>query len=302
MTSTRGIDVSVWNGDINWKKVKSDDISFAMIRVAAATYPDRRFNQNIEGALKAGIHCGVYLYSYATTPDMARAEAEFALKMISPYTLTYPIIFDIEDKVHHGLSNQQRTEIIKAFCDTISASGHLTGIYASLWWFQTMFDLPQLSLYDKWIAQWSSACTFTEAYTMWQFSNIGRIDGIIGDVDLNYVYKDYPSLYANMSPPATVPTKPTAPIKPPKPTTPPSIPSATYSVGTKLSLKGVKMFSAASKKLPSGFANGTYWVYDGQSVNGRIRITNQEQNVRLRPMSKYVTGFISINDITVSVE
>lgn len=284
MPQIKGIDVSSWNGDIDWKKVKSDGIEFAFIRVGTATNLDKKFIKNIQGAANNAIKCGVYHYSYAQTAESAIAEAKFVLNAVKPYKLAYPIMYDIEDKVHHELTTAQRTDLVEAFCGVIMSSGYNTGVYTSLSWFNTMLDLKRLQKYDKWVAQWAEKCTFKSAYTIWQNSNKGKISGINGDVDLNLGYKDYA---------AGVPSKPVA--KPPVSVQPEGIKK--YDAGTKLSLQSVNLYATSLSNEKAAEITGEYWVYDGQILNGRIRITNSESRVNKVTAAQNVTGFIRISDI-----
>ena len=172
MAKTKGIDVSKWQGEIDWKKVKYSGIIFAIIRAAAGQKKDKKFISNIKNATKAGILCGVYLYSYATTIAEAKAEAEFLLNIIKPYKITYPVYYDIEDTVQARLTNAQRTDLICAFCNTIQKNNYIAGIYASTSWFKNKFNLNRLKKYEKWIAQWyTTSPSYDGAYGMWQYSS-----------------------------------------------------------------------------------------------------------------------------------
>ncbi len=194
MTELKGIDVSSWDGNIDWFKVKQAGIQFAMIRVVSGTNVDKFFANNIIAATKNNIPCGVYVYSYATTPEMAKKEAELALHSISPYKITLPVVYDIEDKAQHNLTNAQRTNLIVAFCSAVQAVGYKAGVYSSLSWFNSMFDLKLIEGYEKWIAQWGvNKCSYSGQYSLWQTTDSGKVPGIQGNVDLNICYRDYTS-------------------------------------------------------------------------------------------------------------
>ncbi len=194
----RGIDVSLWQGKIDWKKVKNAGIKFVMLGAGHYYYSgsnkgphyDPYFKYNIQNALRNGVHVGIYFYSNAMTDAQARNDAEFVLKQIQGYNITYPVAFDIEDPAQMKLTTQQRTSMTKAFLNIIEMEGYTPMIYASENWFKTQMDLTQLTRYDKWIANWHSKPTVT-AFGMWQYSSTGRISGINGAVDLDYSYKDY---------------------------------------------------------------------------------------------------------------
>ena len=121
----QGVDVSKHNGSVNWSQVAASGMKFAFIKAGSTNSGvDPNFDANIKGAAAAGLKTGVYVYSYATTPEAAQNEANLVLQWISNYTVNYPVVFDIEDKCHKNLSNQQLIDIINAFCTTIDAAGY----------------------------------------------------------------------------------------------------------------------------------------------------------------------------------
>ncbi len=185
----RGIDVSMHNGAINWGQVASSGINFAFIKVGSTkSGVDPQFAANITGAQAAGIRTGVYLYSYAVTPEQAANEANLVLQWIDPYTVNYPIVFDIEDKCHRNLSNQQLIDIINAFCTTIDAAGYYPVVYS----YKNMFTGKLSNVgWDKWVAQYADSCDYNNNVCFWQSSSRGSISGVNGNVDLDYQYKDY---------------------------------------------------------------------------------------------------------------
>ena len=185
-----GIDVSQWQGSINWSKVKNDGVDFAIIRCGfEQNYSDQDddyWHTNAKACEKYGIPFGTYLYSYAQNTAAARSEAQHVLRLIEGYDLSYPIYYDMEDDVQEKLSKTQLADIAEAFCDTIEAAGYEVGIYASKNWFDSKLTDSRFSQWDKWVAQWNSTgCTYDGDYTMWQCSDAGKIDGISGTVDLN---------------------------------------------------------------------------------------------------------------------
>lgn len=192
----KGIDVSVWQNNIDWARVKAFGTEFAMIRASYSTQgADRKFQQNIEGALRAGMPCGVYLYTLATTPQQARDEANFLLELIHPYQLEYPVAFDIEEPTIYGkMSSNDMTAIVKAFFDEMHTAEYYATLYSSVSMLNNKLNNSVIAKYDVWAAQWSDKCTSILPFGMWQYSAKGRVDGITGDVDLNYAYKDYPAV------------------------------------------------------------------------------------------------------------
>ena len=185
-----GIDVSVWQGEINWSKVKNDGVDFAIIRCGygqdQADQDDEYWNANVKGCEANGIPYGVYLYSYADTVAKAKSEAKHVLRLIKGHDLSYPIYYDMEDNVQASLGKKALGDIAEAFCDTIEAAGYKVGIYSSLSWFETKLTDSRFSQWDKWVAQWNdTGCSYSGAYSMWQCSAGGKVDGINGSIDLD---------------------------------------------------------------------------------------------------------------------
>lgn len=188
----KGIDVSKHNGAVNWGQVAASGINFTFIKVGSTNSGiDPQFAANITGAQAAGLKTGVYLYSYATTPEQAANEANLVLQWIEPYTVNYPIVFDIEDKCHKNLSNQQLIDIINAFCTVIDDAGYYPMVYSN----KNMF-VQKLSItgWDKWVAQYNDSCEYNNNVCFWQYSSHGNVNGVSGRVDVNYQYKDYSQL------------------------------------------------------------------------------------------------------------
>lgn len=206
---SNGIDVSIFQYTINWPQVKAAGVDFAMIRVGARGYGtygkpfmDAKFQINMNGATAAGVNRGVYFFSQAITEEEAREEAEFVLKAIKGYELTYPIAFDFENPPAADARTQVlnspdkkafNTKLVLAFCDTIKAAGYYPIVYTGLWWLNTRLDANQLKgKYDIWLAQYTSASQpGYSPVTMWQYSDSGRVPGISVNVDMNRGYVDY---------------------------------------------------------------------------------------------------------------
>lgn len=191
---SKGIDVSRYQGTIDWAAVKKDGIDFALIRVSGnSSYTlDSQFAANMVGAHNAGIKVGVYIYSYATTPAQAVNEANYVLSQIKHYNVSFPIAIDIEDSVHKSKTPAELAAIANAFCSTIEAAGYYPIVYGSKTWFSNYIQTSAVN-YDLWVAQYNSFCTYSK-YDIWQASNTGSVQGINGNVDINYLYKDYSSI------------------------------------------------------------------------------------------------------------
>lgn len=193
----KGIDVSRWQGKIDWTQVKKDGVEFAMIRGGyGENQVDSRFHENARGANAAGIPMGIYWFSYALNPEMAQKEAGYAVELARQYQVSWPIAYDFEyDSVAYAEKNgviitrSLATRMAKAFCEEVKKLGYIPMFYANLEYLEQYFDRSQLP-YDLWYAQYGSTAAVIEK-TIWQYSSQGRISGIEGAVDLNYGYKDY---------------------------------------------------------------------------------------------------------------
>jgi len=194
-----GIDVSKWQGAIDWAKVKESGVDFAIIRAGygnLVSQEDPTFDKNIQAAQAAGIDCGIYWYSYATTVEDAYKEAEACYEVIKDYKLEYPVCFDIEDKTQKNLSTATVSGIIDAFCSTMEGKGYYVSVYSYANFLQTKVYASVLEKYDVWVAHYYvDAPAFDGNYGMWQYTDLGVVDGITENtVDLNYSYVDYPKI------------------------------------------------------------------------------------------------------------
>ncbi|MDE6424647.1 MAG: glycoside hydrolase family 25 protein [Ruminococcus sp.] len=195
----KGIDVSVWQGDIDWEAVKdSGEVDYAIIRAGYGRYAsqkDAKFEQNMEQAEANGIDRGVYWYSYADTVDAALMEAKACCEVIKGYKLEYPVYFDIEDACFDSLSNDEIRAITDAFCKYMEEQGYCCGITSYSNFLRNRLGVPFLNQYAIWIAHYNvRKPSYGGYYGMWQYSSNGGIDGINGVVDLDYAYVDYPAL------------------------------------------------------------------------------------------------------------
>jgi len=191
-----GIDVSKWNGNINWAAVKNSGVSFAIIRCGyrgsstGALIQDPKFYANIKGAQAAGIKVGVYFFTQAVNEVEAVEEASMVLNMISGYGLQMPVYIDTEGSGGRadGIDKGTRTAVCKAFCATIQNGGKTAGIYASKSWFEGKLSVSALNGYKIWLAQYATKPTYGGRYDMWQYTSKGAVGGINGHVDLNILY------------------------------------------------------------------------------------------------------------------
>lgn len=194
----KGIDVSHHQGVIDWDRVKSQ-VDYAILSVGygdnISSQDDKQFKRNADECTRLGIPFGVYIYSYAASIDQAKSEAEHVLRMIKGYKLDYPIYYDLEDAGTTGkCSNKQIADMAEVFCNTIESKGYWVGIYANTSWFTNKLTDGRFNKWVKWVAQYANSCTYTGSYDMWQYASDGKINGIAGNVDVNYCYVDYPDL------------------------------------------------------------------------------------------------------------
>lgn len=195
--SRQGIDVSNHQGYINWEKVKASGIDFAILRIGYRGYAqegtlniDKEFKRNIENAQAAGIDIGVYIFSQAINEDEAREEAEFVIKNLEGYNLQLPVVYDPESILDakartDDVSGEQFTKNTILFCEMISDAGYEPMIYSNMLWEAFQFDMEQLGSYPFWYADYEKYPQTPYAYEMWQYSNVGRVNGIDGAVDLD---------------------------------------------------------------------------------------------------------------------
>lgn len=185
------IDVSEWQGKIDWEKVKPQ-IDGAILRCGYGSdlekQDDSQFKRNADECTRLGIPFGVYLYSYAKTEEQAKSEAAHALRLVKGYKLSYPVYLDLEE---NG-TQKGAIERARIFGGIIEKAGYWCGIYANLnWWNNYLIGLDE---YTKWVAQYNDKCDFKGSYLdIWQYTSKGNVDGIKGNVDMNECYRDFPA-------------------------------------------------------------------------------------------------------------
>ena len=193
----KGIDVSQWQGNIDWQKVKGAGVQFAMLRAGyGRNNLDTKFHRNAQRAIAAGIPIGLYWFSYALNVEMARREAQYAVEVAKKYKITWPIAYDLEyDTVSYAVKNgvaitkSLTTQMAIAFCEEIKRLGYIPMVYTNLDYLNRYFDRSKLP-YDLWYAQYASTASVADK-EIWQYSSKGSVPGISGNVDMNHGYKDY---------------------------------------------------------------------------------------------------------------
>lgn len=199
----KGIDVSTHNGNIDWNRVKSADIDFAILRAGygrLASQKDEHFEQNYAGAKAAGIPVGAYWYSYAMSEGEARLEADAFLSVIKGKQFEFPVYYDVEEKKQLALGKEKVSAIMRAFLERVEAAGYFVGLYGSASSLTTRTADDIKSRYAIWLAHWVNQTSYGGAYGIWQHTDKGKVDGITGAVDLDIAYEDYPAIIRGTAP------------------------------------------------------------------------------------------------------
>ena len=318
-----GIDVSKYNGDINWDKVKKDGVDFVIVRVGYRGYgksgtlcTDPNYKANIEGALAAGIKVGVYYFTEALTTDEAREEAEFCISKIKDYNITLPVAIDYEyptdgknpiGRMYNAkLTKAEATANVKAFCAAVKKAGYTPLVYANKSDLSSLINGKTIgNTYKVWLANYTTKTTYANSYEYWQYTSSGKVSGITGKVDCNFWYtkKNIDAAEATSSPvitptntpkPTAAPTvKPTA--KPTaKPTVKPTVkptakPTATPAQTTKISapkpFKAVSTSKSITLKWTAPKNATGFEIYRKDFYDGKYKKVKTINNVKTQ---KYV--------------
>lgn len=197
--SVKGIDLSRYQGEVDWTQVAADGVDYAMIRVGIRGYGtgeivlDDTFEDNMSGATQNGIDVGAYFFTQATSEAEAIEEANAVIEALAPYHVAYPVAIDVEavndsSARTANLTAEQRTDYVIAFCETIKAAGYTPMIYGNLKSFCDMLDMERLNDYEKWFAFYDTYVYFPYEISMWQYTDSGVVNGIEGNVDLNITF------------------------------------------------------------------------------------------------------------------
>lgn len=192
----KGMDISEYQGTINWDTVKNrSDIDFVIIRCSYGSgYKDRKWEYNVKECERLGIPYGVYIYSTATTVSAVEKEAENVKKMLEGHQPTYPVYFDMEENSVLNLGSSTIGKLANTFCSKISGAGYKVGIYASLYWWNSILTdrVFKNESWSKWVAQYSASCQYQSKYDMWQCTSSGKVNGVSTNVDINFWMSDEP--------------------------------------------------------------------------------------------------------------
>ena len=196
--SVLGIDVSEWQGEIDWQQVKEAGVEFAMIRVGwrgseqGVLTEDTYARKNLAAAAEAGIKVGAYLFSQAISVDEAVEEAQFLLNIVKDYTVEMPLVFDWEfvdaDARTGKMDAKTLTACAKAFCNTVALAGYTPMIYFNTDQSYQMLELRELVAYPFWLAQYDTVLNYPYKIDMWQYTETGSVPGIDTEVDINLYF------------------------------------------------------------------------------------------------------------------
>ncbi len=196
--NVKGIDVSHHNGTIDWDKVKAAGVQFALLRaswgIESKKQIDSQFERNYAECKRVGIPVGAYHFSYAKSPAEAKKELEFFLKNLKGKQFEYPVMFDLEDETLENLPKSVLTDNVIAFCDGLEKAGYYAALYSNPDWLTQRLDLEKIKRFDLWFADWRKNPSKAFPHGIWQYSETGRVNGIVGNVDLDIAYKDYPTI------------------------------------------------------------------------------------------------------------
>ena len=264
--TAQGIDVSYHQGTIDWEKVKnSGQVDFAIIRCGIGmdqtNQDDTQWENNTSECERFGIPYGTFLYSYADTVEKARSEAQHVVRLVQGKNLTYPIYYDMEDNsVMNKIDSKTAGEIAQTFLNTLEANGYKNvAVYSSKSLFETKLTADIFNRYPRWVAHYNDTCGYQGSYHMWQYTNKGQIDGITGNVDLDYKIGNWTS--AGYTPAPATPTTPAAPTTPATPTT--AVKKTTVSKPKATTIKSLKKRGKKAVKITYKKVSGVsgYQIY-----------------------------------------
>ena len=189
----KGIDVSTWQGDVDYGKVKKDGIEFVIMRAGFGREPDQVdncFEKNYKNAKAAGLQVGAYWYSYAVSVNDARLEADACMQVLKGKIFDLPVFYDIEERFQFDKGKSFCSQIAIAFCDKLKSSGLRPGLYMSISPLCSYITDEVQRAYPLWIAQYNNVCQYDGNYAIWQYSDSGKVSGVDGNVDMNYLHDE----------------------------------------------------------------------------------------------------------------
>lgn len=192
----KGIDISEFQGNIDWKSVKNDGIEFAILKLANiydydANYKDSKFDINYKNAKAQGIKIGAYIYNYCNTAETVKKGTKWALEQLNRKKLDLPIYLDMEDKDIQGETVATLTNLCNEFAKTIEEGGYRAGVYANLNWLENKLNPSDFNDdISVWVAQYYTECQYKGNYNIWQYTSSGKVSGVSGNCDMDYLYDE----------------------------------------------------------------------------------------------------------------
>lgn len=200
MSVVQGIDVSTYQRNVDYNKLKAAGIKYVIIRAGFGRYisqKDIMFESHYAAAKAAGLDVGAYWYSYATSMEDAKREAQTCIEAIKEKKFEYPIYFDLEEAEQLKKGRAFCDSLVNVFCTTMEAAGYFAGLYISRSPLQTNISASVANRYALWVAEYASKCNYTGSYGMWQNTSTFHALGYNGNLDHDYCYVDYPTAIKN---------------------------------------------------------------------------------------------------------
>lgn len=198
-----GVDVSEWQTNVDWTKVKGDGIDFAVIRAGYGKDPgqtDKYFEQNYKNAKAVGMPIGTYWYSYATTIENVKKEAARCIETLNGKSFELPVYFDLEENSQFSKGVEFCSQAVETFCEAIREAGYTPGLYMSRYALMNYITPEVRNKYELWVAEYgSSTCKYTGEYAMWQYADTGKVNGINGNADVNFRYVNAAKEYVKLA-------------------------------------------------------------------------------------------------------
>lgn len=300
---TKGIDISAWQGRFDLASAKAEGFNFVILKGGGGDdglYTDSKFVRNYDLAKGLGMDVGAYWFSRALTVEEAVREADYFYEnCLKGRQFELPVYMDVENQTQLALGKRLLTDIIHAFCQRLEEKGFWVGIYSSQSFFGSYMYDAELQRYAHWVACWAKECSYSgDCFGVWQYggeTNYIRSNKVAGVVcDQNHLLIDYPALvkqagkngYGGETPGPEAPAEP-APEAPAAPA---------LAAGMKLNLSGAALYGSAAGER-AAVKTGTYYLWDADVINGRVRITNAPANAG---KAGQVTGWINLVDANLS--
>ena len=204
----KGIDVSTYQRNVDYKKLKADGVEFVIIRASygdVLSFPSQKdpmFESHYKAATAAGLHVGAYHFTYALTPEKAKREAQGFMSVIKGKKFDMPVYIDLESEPSSGYlpfktGKANCSAMVKAFCDELEKNNYWAGLYISRSPLQDYITTDVASRFSLWVAEYASKCNYPGTVDIWQYTSTARFNGYNGNLDADICYKDYPTLIKN---------------------------------------------------------------------------------------------------------